>query len=196
MEGSKMTSEEAVQRYGWLVRSLAKRSALPGIDVNDLVQEGFLGLLKAVEDWKPSGGYSFKTFAGFRIRNSIRNFLNDYQKTVSMDTDGPAPCGHPLFLGQQMHEDIGAPAEQEESACEFQERLAVVEAVFRLSTVDRQTLSLWVACHQDSSERGRGGASGSVYEMSRRLGVPRTTLRNRCERAFKRLREELSLGVA
>ncbi|MFM7322513.1 MAG: sigma-70 family RNA polymerase sigma factor, partial [Armatimonadota bacterium] len=62
---------------GPLVESCARRFQASGEPVEDLVQEGFLGLLSALEHWDPARGVKFSTYAVHFIGGSIRHFLRD-----------------------------------------------------------------------------------------------------------------------
>ena len=54
---------ELVRRYGWLVRACARPLFLAGGDSEDLIQEGFLGLLTAIRSFDPERDVAFRTFA-------------------------------------------------------------------------------------------------------------------------------------
>lgn len=60
-----------------LVESVARRFLAAGEPVEDLVQEGYLGLLAALENWDPTRGVKFSTYAVHFINGAIRHFLRD-----------------------------------------------------------------------------------------------------------------------
>jgi len=60
-----------------LVESCARRFQASGEPVEDLVQEGYLGLLSALDHWDPSRGVKFSTYSVHFISGSIRHFLRD-----------------------------------------------------------------------------------------------------------------------
>lgn len=69
--GDPLAETELVGRYTRLVRVCARPLFLAGGDSEDLIQEGMLGLWKAVRDYEPGRGASFKTFAQTCVKNSM-----------------------------------------------------------------------------------------------------------------------------
>ena len=61
--GETAASDELMERYKGYVRALAHARFLIGGDTDDLIQEGMIGLIKAIRDYDPEKGASFKTFA-------------------------------------------------------------------------------------------------------------------------------------
>lgn len=74
-EGSSSAEEELVHRYYRLVRICARPWFLAGGDSEDLIQEGMLGLLRAVRKYQPERDASFHTFAEICIRNRLRSAI-------------------------------------------------------------------------------------------------------------------------
>jgi RNA polymerase sporulation-specific sigma factor len=68
-----------------LVRWIARRYAFGGRDLDDLVQEGTLGLIKAARSFDPSLGFAFSSFAYSCIQNHLRTFLGRERETLSLD---------------------------------------------------------------------------------------------------------------
>lgn len=69
--GDRIAEEILITRYIRMVRTLSRPLFLMGGDSEDLIQEGMLGLLKAVRDYAPDRGASFRTFAHTCVRNSM-----------------------------------------------------------------------------------------------------------------------------
>ena len=67
-----------------LVISIAKKHYNGSLPLMDLIQEGNLGLLKAIERFKPSMGYRFSTYASWWIRHAINRALADKSRTVRL----------------------------------------------------------------------------------------------------------------
>lgn len=63
--------EEHMPLVGYLARRFAKVYRLGGMDTDDLMQEGYLGLLKAMEKYDPSRGYKFSTYAVWWVRQHM-----------------------------------------------------------------------------------------------------------------------------
>lgn len=69
--GDRMAEETLIGRYTRMVRMLSRPLFLMGGDSEDLIQEGMLGLWKAVRDYVPDRGASFRTFAQTCVKNSM-----------------------------------------------------------------------------------------------------------------------------
>jgi RNA polymerase sigma factor (sigma-70 family) len=67
-----------------LVRGIASRYRDLGLPLDDLVQEGTLGLLEAIDRYDPSRQPEFEAFARFRVRRAIRNALTDQARLVRL----------------------------------------------------------------------------------------------------------------
>ena len=73
--GSRLAEESLVTRYHQLVRSCARPFFLAGGDSEDLIQEGMLGLLKAIREYDAQKEASFRTFAEICIRSRLYSAL-------------------------------------------------------------------------------------------------------------------------
>ncbi len=97
--GDRLAEEELILRYGRLVRMCARPYFLVGGDSEDLIQEGLLGLLKAIRDYNPQRTASFKTFAELCIRNrlnsAVRAANRDKHQPLNRYVSAPFPAGVP-----------------------------------------------------------------------------------------------------
>lgn len=76
-EGEKVAIENLVIQHGGLVKSVAIRFVGRGTDIEDLIQLGYEGLLKAIKRFDPDRGFCFSTYAVPLIMGEIRRFLRD-----------------------------------------------------------------------------------------------------------------------
>lgn len=71
LEGEERAVEELMERYKGLVNSISRAYFLKGVDRDDIVQEGMIGLFNAIVTYKLDGGISFITYAHECIKNRI-----------------------------------------------------------------------------------------------------------------------------
>jgi RNA polymerase sporulation-specific sigma factor len=91
-------AEEAlVVRYSRLVRACARPLFLMGGDSEDLTQEGMLGLIKAIRDYSPERGCSFRTFAEVCVRNRMISAIRSAAGKQHTPLNDSIPIETPLF---------------------------------------------------------------------------------------------------
>ena len=82
--GDRTARDELVTSNLGLVRSVAARYRDLGLPFDDLVQEGAIGLLDAIDHYDPGRGASFESYSRFRIRRAIRNALTDKARLIRL----------------------------------------------------------------------------------------------------------------
>ena len=87
-QGVSASAEQLILRYLHLVRSMAGQFYLAGGDREDLMQEGLLGLMKAIGAFSPDRRASFHTFAQLCIRNKLCSVV----KAANRDKHAPLNC--------------------------------------------------------------------------------------------------------
>jgi RNA polymerase sigma factor, sigma-70 family len=80
--GNEAARQEFIERNLKLVVSLAGRYRARGVDFADLVHEGNLGLMRAVDKFDPEMGYRFSTYAAWWIRQAVERAIMNQAKTV------------------------------------------------------------------------------------------------------------------
>jgi RNA polymerase primary sigma factor len=82
--GDRGARERLIVGHLGLVRGIAWRYRGLGLPLEDLVQEGSLGLLEAIERFDPDRQTEFETFARFRVRRAVRNALTEQARLVRL----------------------------------------------------------------------------------------------------------------
>lgn len=81
-KGDKAARERMIRSNLRLVINIAKRYIYLGIPLMDLIEEGNMGLMKAVEKFNPNKGFRFSTYAAWWIRQSITRSVFDQSRTI------------------------------------------------------------------------------------------------------------------
>ena len=82
--GDRQAREQLIAGYLAVVRSIAFRYRDLGVPVDDLVQEGSVGLLESIDRYDSARGVGFESFARFRIRRAIRNALTEQSRLIRL----------------------------------------------------------------------------------------------------------------
>ena len=185
---SMVETEVLIERYKPIVKRLAKAYYIVGADREDLVQEGMIGLYKAVVDYRSDMGARFRSFAHLcmvrQITDAVRASLRDKQKplnqAVSLDQVIPDEDGVERSMIDLLPDETSlSPEERAVSQSAEKELLNMIEG--RLSKMERKVLLLYLK-------------DPDYQAIAKELGMSPKAVDNAIQRIRRKVREQTLEG--